>query len=134
MVRPVEEARREREPAELPTERATLDRARVAGEAPVARRVRGDDRLRGRDPVLERERDALAHEGIGARGVPDEDCVRDRHDGPTRVRPDRERLPGVLRARAEARKLRHELGVDPRPVHRDLVAGQELDDAVRRAG
>src|SRR5690349_4243587 len=94
-ARPVEEPRETRERAELPAERAALDRARVAPEAPVPRLAGGEDRFGGEHPVLEREGDALAHERIRARSVARDERVRRRDRRPGRPGPDGERLPPV---------------------------------------
>src|SRR6266700_5104208 len=70
LPRAVEEPRAQVQAAKLPPERAALDGARVAPEAPVPARARGHDRVGREHPVLEREGYALAHERIAPGRVP----------------------------------------------------------------
>src|SRR5207244_1217587 len=70
MPRPVEEPRALVQAAELPPERAALDRARVVAEAPVPPRARRDDRVGGEHAVFQCGGDALAHDRVAAGGIP----------------------------------------------------------------
>src|SRR5216683_2051519 len=93
LPRAVEEPRTQVQAAELPPERAALDGARVAPEAPVPARARGHDRVGREHPVFEREGDALAHERIAPGRVPGEERARRGDPRPGGVGADGERLP-----------------------------------------
>src|SRR5216110_1583502 len=117
MPRPVEEPRAQVQAAELPPERAALDRARVVAEAPVPPRARRDDRVGGEHAVFQREGDALAHERVAPGGIPDQERARRRDPRAGRVGADGERLPRS-RPRADACQLSGELGLETCAVDR----------------
>src|SRR3989449_1173401 len=117
LPRAVEEPRTQVQAAELPPERAALDGARVAPEAPVPARARGYDRVGREHPVFEREGDALAHERIASRRVPGEERARRGDPRPARVGADGERLPRS-RPRADARQLGRQLSPEAGAVDR----------------
>src|SRR5205823_10072317 len=91
MPRPVEEPRAQVQAAELPPERAALDRPRVVAEAPGPPRARRDDRVGGEHAVFQREGDALAHERVAPGGIPDQERARRRDPRAGRVGADGER-------------------------------------------
>src|SRR5213595_3818179 len=117
MPRAVEEPRAQVQVAELPPERAALDRARVAPEAPVLARARGQDRVGGEHAVFQREGDALAHERVAPGCIPNQERARRRDPRAGRVGADGERLPRS-RPRADACQLSGELGLETCAVDR----------------
>src|SRR5437667_7358934 len=130
MPRAVEEPGAQVQVAELPPERAALDRARVVREAPVTARARRDDRVGGEHAVFQRERDALAHERVAPGCIPNQERARRRDPRAGRVGADGERLPRP-RPRAYACQLSGELGLEACAVDRRECV--DADVGVRRA-
>src|SRR5206468_3933429 len=132
LPRAVEEPRTQVQVAELPPDRAALDGARVAPEAPVPARARGHDRVGREHSVLEREGDALAHERIASGRVPDEERARRGDPRPARVGADGKRLPRA-RPRADAHQLGRQLGPEAGAVDRRERVGADDDRRPVRA-